>query len=52
MSMWRMPYSESGSTTAFITAGSEPAHPASPHPLAAPLSRWHPDHAERFAAFL
>jgi hypothetical protein len=29
-----MPYSESASTTAFITAGKDPAHPASPHPFA------------------
>ena len=29
-----MPYSESASTTAFITAGKDPAQPASPHPLA------------------
>jgi hypothetical protein len=32
--MWRMPYPDSASTTAFITAGSDPAQPASPHPLA------------------
>jgi hypothetical protein len=29
-----MPYSESASTTAFITAGKDPAQPASPHPSA------------------
>ena len=34
MSMWRMPKSESASTTAFITLVSEPAQPASPQPLA------------------
>jgi hypothetical protein len=34
MSMWRMPNSDKASTTAFITAGNDPAQPASPHPLA------------------
>jgi hypothetical protein len=34
MSMWRMPYSDRASTTAFMTAGNDPAQPASPHPLA------------------
>src|SRR5438094_229606 len=33
MSIWRMPCSAKASTTAFITAGSEPAQPASPQPL-------------------
>src|SRR5438132_1080320 len=34
MSMCRMPYSPSASTSAFITEGSAPAQPASPQPLA------------------
>ena len=34
MSMWRMPYSDSASTSAFITEGSAPAQPASPQPFA------------------
>ena len=49
MSMWRMPRSESASTTAFITLVSEPAQPASPQPLApkrfvvAGRDGWQPD---------
>jgi len=34
MSIWRMPNSPSASTSAFITDGNAPAHPASPHPWA------------------
>ena len=34
MSIWLMPNSDSASTRAFITAGSDPAQPASPQPLA------------------
>ncbi len=34
MSMWRMPNSDSASTSAFITDGRAPAQPASPQPLA------------------
>src|SRR6266511_3983616 len=33
MSIWRMPYSESASTTAFMIEVSEPAQPASPQPF-------------------
>src|SRR5437016_4847618 len=34
MSMWRMPYSDSASMSAFMTEGRAPAQPASPQPLA------------------
>src|SRR5690242_11536078 len=33
ISMWRTPNSDSASTSAFITDGNAPAHPASPQPL-------------------
>ena len=34
MSIWRIPYSDNASTSAFITEGSAPAQPASPQPFA------------------
>src|SRR5438067_7931359 len=34
MSIWRTPYSDSASTSAFMTDGSPPAQPASPQPFA------------------